>query len=224
VLNGCAWASATVVHRRAQALGLTAVVSGVLALTGCSTRAETLVHSSHAFSPTVAPTQSVDTNSGPVVVAPPTSAAQAIVDANQSLLGYYKASFTSGHEGGTRLDLVTPWVTGSALRNEQILAGFFKQKHYRLDGSPTVWSLRTSLSSAAQSKETSGAPTAYGSVQLEGCAESMNRPVGNGAPAWTSKGRKFKQIWSVLYDAGRKQWIVAAAVPIDSDGGGTSCG
>ena len=211
-------------HSRAHALVLTAAVSGALVLTGCSTHAATPVPTSHASSPTVAPTQSLDTSSGPVVVAPPTTEAQAIADANQSLLGYYKASFTSGHEGGTRLDLVTPWVTGSALRNERILAGFLKQKHYRLDGAPTVWTLRDSLSSAAQSKETSGAPTAYGSVQLEGCAESTNRPVGNGAPAWTSKGRKFKQIWSVLYDAGRKQWIVAAAVPVASDGGGTSCG
>ena len=211
-------------HPRARTLFLTAAVSGALVLSGCSTQAETPVHSSHASPPTVVPTQSADTSSGPVVVAPPTSAAQAIADANQSLLGYYKASFTSGHEGGTRLDLVTPWVTGSALRNEQILARFLKQKHYRLDGSPTVWTLRTSLSNAAQSKEASGAPTAYGSVQLEGCAASTNRPVGNGAPAWTSKSRKFKQIWSVLYDAGRKQWIVAAAVPVASDGGGTSCG
>lgn len=211
-------------HNRAQALVLTAAVSGALVLTGCSTHAETPVPSSHASSPTVAPTQSVDNSSGPVVVAPPTSAAQAIADANQSLLGYYKASFTSGHEGGTRLDLVAPWVTGSALRNEQILAGFLKQKHYRLDGAPTVWALSAGRSSAAQSTGASGDTTAYGAVRLVGCAESTNHPVGNGAPAWTSKGQRFKKIWSVLYDAGRKQWVVAAPVSVASDGRAPSCG
>ena len=196
----------------------------VLALTGCAGTARP-IPSPHARTQSATPTPSVDAASGPAVVRPPSSESEAIADANRSLVGYYNASFTSGHAGGARLDLVTPWATGPTLENEGILADYLKQKHYRLDGTPTRWSLNEGRSTAAPTTAASGgATTAFGSVQLVGCIESTNRPVGAGAPAWTTQGKRTSIQWSVLYDAAQRQWLVNASSPVTAKNGPISCG
>ncbi len=196
----------------------------VLALTGCAESTARPVPSSPASTQATTPTSSVDASVGPAVVRPPTSEAEAIADANRSLVGYYTASFTSGHAGGTRLDLVTPWVTGPALRNEQLLAAYLKQKHYRLDGIPTRLSLNQGRSSAAPATAANiGRTTEFGSVKLVGCIESINRPVGAGAPTWTTRGKRTSIQWSVLYDAAKRQWLIDASSPV-TEGGSLPCG
>ena len=209
-------------HTLLRPLVVTAAV--VLAMTGCATSTARPVPSSTAPTGSVTPTSGVQAPTGPAVVGPPASGAEAIADANLSLVGYYTASFTSGHAGGTRLDLVTPWVTGPALRNEQLLAVYLKQKHLRLDGLPTRWSLNQGQSSAAQATAaSSGRTTEFGSVKLVGCIESTNRPVDAGAPAWNTRGKHTAIRWSVLYDAAKRQWLVNDSSPI-TEGGSLACG
>lgn len=194
----------------------------VLALTSCAGTAQPLP-SSHAATHSVTPTPSIEVSAGPAVVGPPNSESEAIADANRSLLGYYSASFVSGHAGGTLLDAVAPWATGPALKNEQLLADYLRQKNYRLDGTPTRWTLSRGRSSAAQTTEATGGGTiTYGSVRLVGCIESINRPVGAGAPAWTTKGKHTSIQWSVLYDATKRQWRVYGSSPVTT-GGALSC-
>lgn len=190
----------------------------VLALTGCAGTAQPAPSSPNTtYSAT--PTPSIEASTGPAVVGPPNSESEAIAEANRSLLEYYSASFLSGHAGGTLLNAVAPWATGPALKNEELLADYLRQKKYRLDGTPTQWTLSQSLSSAAQTTEaSSGGTIAFGSVQLVGCIESTNRPVGAGAPVWTTKGKHTSIQWSVLYDATTRQWRVYGSSPVTAGG------
>lgn len=201
--------------RMRRVLILTAVV---LALTGCAGTTRP-VPSTPAPTRSATPTPSSEVSAGPAVVGPPNSESEAIDDANRSLLGYYSASFMSGHAGGTLFTLVEPWATGPALKNEQLLADYLRQKKYRLDGTPTAWSLNQGRSSATQTTEANGGRTiAFGSVQLVGCIESTNRPVGAGAPAWTTKGKRTSIQWSVLYDATKRHWRVYGSSPVTAVG------
>lgn len=196
-------------HALAAALAL-----GLTALTGCtSSGPNTTTPTSSA--PTQGTPTPTPTTTGPAVVGRATSAAEAIRDANASLIGYYTASFESGHAGGTRLDLVTPWTTGTALQNERALATYLQQKHYRLDGTPTAWTLNPSHSSTARTQASGGGGTIdFGLVHLVGCARSTNHPVGDKAPAWTTKGKQFARGWSLVYDVRSQHWIVSAADPL----------
>lgn len=160
---------------------------------------------------------------GPATVAAPTSASAAIDAANQTLLGYFQASFTSAHAGGARLDLVTPWATGAALQNERTLATYLQKRQYHIDGTPLVWSLSTTKSEADTETTADHRTVPYGYVQLVGCAQSTNHPVGAGAPAWTTKGRWLRVRWTVIYDISKQQWRVYRQTVLGAKNGTTTC-
>lgn len=210
-------------HRPALAVLLALAAAG---LTGCTTSPTTTAPPTTASSSTTAAATDTPTTAtpGPAAVQPATSAAAAIRDANTSLLGYYTASFQNGHTGGTRGDLVTPWVTGAAAKNERTLATYLQQKHYRLDGTPTAWNLNPSRSSATRSKAADATVAAYGRVQLVGCIESTNHPVGKGAPAWTTKGSRTSIQWTVVYSPREQHWLVADSTSPSTVLSAGSCG
>lgn len=161
---------------------------------------------------------------GPATVAAPTSASAAIDAANQTLLGYFQASFTSAHAGGARLDLVTPWATGAALQNERTLATYLQKRRYHVDGAPLVWTLSTTKSVADTETTTTDRRTIpYGYVQLVGCTQSTNHPVGAGAPAWTTKNRWLHVRWTVIYDISKQQWRVNRQTVLGAKNGATTC-
>lgn len=197
-------------HRPTLTIALLA--AAVTGLTGCTTTPATPTSPTGTSVEVATPAAAIPT---PAVVAPATSESGAIRDANSSLVGYYTASFQNGHAEGTRLELVTPWVTGAALQNERALATYLQQKHYRLDGAPTGWNLNPSRSTATRTKNANGIVNPFGSVQLVGCATSTNHPVGDGAPAWT-KGQQFARAWTVLFDGTQRRWRVSAAVELTS--------
>jgi hypothetical protein len=210
-------------HRPALAVLLAIAAAG---LTGCTTGPTTTPPPTTARSSTTAAATGTPTTAepGPAVVQPATSEAAAVRDANTSLLGYYTASFQNGHSFGTRPELVAPWVTGAAAKNERTLATYLQQKHYRLDGTPTAWNLNPSRSSATRIKAVDGTANAFGSARLVGCATSTNHPVGKAAPAWTTKGQQFARAWNVLYDAALHRWLVAAAVELtDAEAEAVAC-
>ena len=192
------------------ALTLGAVVAA--ALVGCAStaapRPSTITSTTSDTAPAPTPT-----TTGPARVGPASSATGAIRAAAATVRGYYAASFNSGHAGGDRLDLVTPWATGSALENERSLASYLQRERLRLDGEPTAWTLNASRSSTARTDGTEGAPELlYGAARLVGCIESTNTPVGDGAPAWTTKGSHTSIDWTVLYSPTQQHWLVASSI------------
>lgn len=209
-------------HRPTCAVAILATT--IAALTGCATTTPVSPASSAAPSTptaTASPTTAIPT---PAAVAPATSMSAAIRDANASLIGYYTASFQNGHTGGTRIDLVTPWVTGPALKNERALAAYLQEQHYRLDGTATGWDLNPSRSTASRTQAAGGTVNPFGSVQLVGCIESTNHPVGDGAPEWTTKGRHTSIQWTVVYSQPERQWLVADSTSPSTVLSGPSCG
>jgi hypothetical protein len=195
---------------------------GLALVTGCTATpappaATTTVPSAPSASPT--PTSPA----GPAMIEAPGSANAAIAAANRSVLGYLHIAFDSAHAGGTELDSVTPWVTGDALKNEQLLAAYLQKQHYRLDGTAQTWSLSAAKSTAGNETTTGKQVIPYGVVRLLGCVQSTNHPVGNGAPPWTTKNRWFPTRWTVLYLPTKRQWVVAEQTTLGSAKGAPTC-
>jgi hypothetical protein len=176
-----------------------------------------------AVSASASVTPSATSAVGPATVDAPTSASAAIKAANQSVLGYLQVAFDSAHHGGAGLDTVTPWVTGDALTNERLLAAYLQKQHYRLDGTAQPWTPSTSKSTAGSETTTGNQTIPYGAVQLVGCIQSTNHPVGTGAPAWTTKNRWFRTRWTVTYLPTRQQWVVAKRTILSGTNGMATC-
>jgi hypothetical protein len=176
-----------------------------------------------AVSASASVTPSVTSAVGPATVDAPTSSSAAIEAANQSVLGYLQVAFDSAHQGGAALATVTPWVSGDALTNERLLAAYLQKQHYRLDGTAQPWTLSTSKSTAGIETTTGDQTIPYGAVQLVGCIQSTNHPVGTGAPAWTTKNRWFRTPWTVTYLPTRRQWVVAKRTILSGTNGMATC-
>lgn len=203
---------------------LTLGAAVVAALVGCASTADPRPSTTTSTTSVTASTPA-PTITGPARVAPASSATDAIRAADATVRGYYAASFNSGHAGGQRLDLVTPWATGTALENERSLASYLQRARLRLDGEPTPWTLNASRSSAARTDATEGAPDLlYGAVRMVGCIESTNRPVGDGAPAWTTKGSHTSIDWTVLYSPTQQHWLVTSSTSPSTVLDPSSCG
>ena len=201
-------------------------LAGLALVAGCTTTPTPPASTSTApaaVSATASVTPSVTSAVGPATVDAPTSTSAAIESANQSVLGYLQVAFDSAHQGGAGLATVTPWVTGDALTNERLLAAYLQKQHYRLDGTAQPWTLSTSKSTAGSETTTGNQTIPYGAVQLVGCIQSTNYPVGTGAPAWTTKNRWFRTRWTVTYLPTRRQWVVAKRTILSGTNGMATC-